>query len=96
MIAFALLRDFVERGHADAETALREWFRTAERAQWNTMADISRDFPSTDLVRGDKLVFNIGGNKFRQVCLVHFGRPTLFVLWLGTHPEYDRTNVKDL
>jgi mRNA interferase HigB len=96
VISFAMLRDFAERGHADAAVPLREWFKTAEHAQWNTMADVRRDFPSADLVGGDRLVFNIGGNKYRLVSLVHFGRPTLFLLWVGTHAEYDRINVKEL
>jgi len=60
------------------------------------MSDVRTDFPAADLVDGDKLVFNIGGNKYRLVCLVDFGRPTLFVLWIGTHADYDRLNVKDL
>ena len=96
VIAFALLREFAQRGHADAEPPLREWCKAAENARWNSMADVRRDFPSADLVGGDRLIFNIGGNKYRLVCLVHFGRPTLFVLWVGTHSDYDRINVKDL
>jgi len=91
-----MLRDFARSGHADAEVPLREWWKTAEKARWESMADVRRDFPSADLVGGEKLVFNIGGNKYRLVCLVHFGRPTLFVLWVGTHAEYDRINVRDL
>jgi len=84
------------RGQADSAVALRELFKVSEKTQWKTMADVRQDFPSADFVGGDRLVFNIGGNKYRLVCLVHFGRPTLFVLWVGTHAEYDRINVRDL
>ena len=91
-----MLREFAQCGHPDAGTPLREWYKMAEQADWKTMADVRRDFPTADLVDGDKLVFNIGGNKYLLVCLVHFGRPTLFELWVGTHSEYDRIVVKDL
>jgi mRNA interferase HigB len=96
VVAFALLRRFIENGHSDGEKAFRQWYRAAEKAQWNSLQDVRRDFGTVDLVGGDKLVFNIGGNKYRLVTLVHFGRPTLFVLWVGTHAEYDRIDVKKL
>jgi mRNA interferase HigB len=90
------LRAFWESGHPDAEQPLRTWFHMAERAQWRSMADVRRDFASADLVGGNKLVFNVGGNKYRLVCLISFGRPGLYVLWIGTHAEYDKLDVKQL
>ena len=60
------------------------------------MAEVRVDFRSAGLVAGDKLIFNIGGNKYLLNCVIHFGRPTLLVLWVGTHAEYDRINVKEL
>jgi mRNA interferase HigB len=34
-------------------------------------------------------VFNVGGNKFRVVCVIHFNRRKLFVRCVLTHKEYD-------
>ena len=85
--------------HSDTEKALADWHALARRAVWNDFADVRADLPSADLVaseRGRKLVFNIRGNRYRLVCLVRFDRQTLFVLWLGTHAEYDRLDVKAL
>lgn len=45
---------------------------------------------------GDLLVFNIGGNKYRLVVLAVFGKDSIYILWVGTHAEYDRLNVKEL
>jgi len=35
-------------------------------------------------------MFNIGGNKFRLVVVVHFNRGKIFVRHVMTHKEYDR------
>ena len=94
----SVLRELWTR-HPQAEKGLREWWDRTETASWRTFADVRRDFPAVDLVtsdRGDKLVFNIGGNKFRLVVLVKFGNESMFILWVGTHAEYDRLDVKRL
>jgi mRNA interferase HigB len=78
---------------------LRRWWHRAQAANWANLADVRRDFPSMDLVKGrngDLLVFNIGGNDYRLICRIEFGQTPLFILFVGTHAEYDRLNVKDL
>ena len=78
---------------------LRRWWKRVSAAEWGGLADVRRDFPATDLVRGHKgdlLVFNIGGNDFRLVCRIEFGEAPLFILWVGTHAEYDKVDVKSL
>ena len=90
-----MLREYIEDGHADCAEPLREWYRTAELADWTKLADVRESYPSADLV-GDRLVFNIKGNKYRLVCRLRFGHPVMFVRWIGTHAEYDRIDVRDL
>ena len=46
-------------------------------------------FPAVDKV-GERYVFNIGGNKFRLVAGVDFGRGMLWVNAVLTHGEYER------
>ena len=98
MISKRTLEEFWER-HADAEEALRDWHSLARRAVWGDFADVREQFPQADLIvseTGRKLVFNIRSNHYRLVCLVRFDRQTLYALWLGTHAEYDRLDVRAL
>ena len=86
-------------GHADAEKPLLAWYAIAKRAAWSDFAEVRAQLPQTDLVVSDsgrKLVFNIRSNHYRLVCLVRFDRQALYVLWIGTHAEYDRLDVKAL
>jgi len=39
-------------------------------------------------------VFNIGGNKYRLVAVIHFNAQKLFIRQVLTHAEYDRGDWK--
>ncbi len=95
VIAKRTLRDFWERGHANSRRPLENWVFLASKAEWLSFADVRATFPSTDLV-GDKLVFNVGGNKYRVVCYVRFPAHVMFVKWVGTHAEYDKLDIGKL
>jgi len=71
------------------------WYKQATLGTFNSFADVKARFPSADAV-GDKLVFNVGGNNFRIVCKIAYGRRVMFIKWVGTHAEYDELDVSTL
>jgi mRNA interferase HigB len=79
------------------------WLKEVERARWRTTADIRARFGSADFV-GDKVVFNIGGNKYRLVVRFRYADPTAtpplngiaLILFIGTHADYDKIDVTAL
>ena len=60
------LRTFWEL-HPDAEGPLSAWCKEVERADWTTPAQIKERFPRASIVRDNRVVFAIGGNRFRLV-----------------------------
>jgi mRNA interferase HigB len=78
----------------DSERALRRWFRTAEKAEWNSFADLRATFGAADQV-GRFTVFNICGNKYRLVTVIHYNRKRVYVRNVLTHKEYDRGQWKN-
>ncbi len=90
VIARRTLREFWEqRGHRDAEQPLRAWFAEARRATWRTPADIKTAYRSVSFVGSDRVVFNIGGNKYRLVVAVKYTAGVVFIRFVGTHSDYD-------
>ncbi len=81
------LREFWEE-YPDAEGPLRAWHRVAEHATWETFADVRATYATADKV-GKFIVFNIAGNKFRLVVVVHFNRGKIYIRHVLTHREYD-------
>jgi mRNA interferase HigB len=88
VISNKALVDFAA-AHPEADAPLQAWRRIAEAGYFSGFADLKRTFNAVDKV-GDYHVFDIGGNKFRLICAVHFNRQMLFVRHVFTHKEYDK------
>lgn len=82
--------------HPTAQAPLSSWYRIAEGAEWRTFADVRATFNSADQVGDGKVVFNIGGNNYRLVGLIAYRTQRVFILWVGTHAEYDKIDVTRL
>ena len=87
------LRHFAER-HPVAELPLMAWHKAVQHAEWRNFADVRAVFPSADQV-GKFTVFDIGGNKFRLIAVIHFNRSKVFIRNVLTHQEYDRGQWKN-
>lgn len=82
--------------HAEAKAPLIQWYSCVKKEQWLSPHDIKKNFSSADFV-SDKVVFNIGGNKYRLVVVVNFhASGWVFIKFVGTHAEYDKINIRDL
>ncbi|WP_281168493.1 type II toxin-antitoxin system HigB family toxin [Spirosoma spitsbergense] len=75
---------------------LLRWMRVVEAADWSSVADIRQDFNSVDYVKNDRYVFNIKGNQYRLVAMIHFRVRSLYIRFIGTHSAYDRINVSEV
>ena len=88
------LREFWSRpGRSDAEQPLRAWVSVVKAADWSRPIDLKEVFRSADILPNDRVVFNIGGNKYRLVVAVHYRGKRVFVRFIGTHAEYDRIDA---
>ena len=85
------LRQFWAR-HPQAETPLKVWFAMVSRAEWSGPAEVRAMFGSADFVADNRVIFDIGGNKFRIVVRVSYRFKRVLVKFVGTHREYDQIN----
>ena len=91
IIAVSRLREFWSRpGRSDAEQPLRAWASVVKAADWSTPTDVREMFRSADKVANNRVVFNIGGNKYRLVVAIHYRGKRAYIRFVGTHAEYDR------
>lgn len=92
IVARRTLREFWEQ-HADAEQPLRAWYHDVLHADWKSPTDVKRVYASASIVGANRLVFNIGGNKYRIVVAVNYKYRMCYVRFIGTHKAYDRIDV---
>ena len=88
-----VIYDFAAR-HAVGKSAFRIWLNILKSADWKMPEDITATFPAADILGkgSNRVIFDIGGNKYRLICGYLFGRKEahLFICWVGTHAEYSK------
>lgn len=96
VIAIKMLIDFWrKRDNEDAEQPLKSWYAEAIKANWRKPSDIKALYRHASFV-GDRVVFNIAGNKYRLVVFVRYTSRTVYIRFVGTHKQYDKTNVREV
>ena len=81
------LKDFWEQ-HPDSRNPLAAWFKIVRASRYHAWHELKRTFPRADKV-GHLIVFDIGGNKYRLIAVIHFNRFKLYVRHVLTHAAYD-------
>ena len=69
---------------------LISWYNEVKKSDWANFSELKLSFNSADAVGNDRYVFNIKGNKYRIIALIIFKVRTVFILFIGTHKEYDK------
>ena len=91
------------RLYPDAQGPLVAWIKEVEAARYQNPAQVRAKHGSADFIK-DKVVFDIGGNKYRLIVCFKYARlaatPPLNgiarILFIGTHKEYDALDVAAL
>lgn len=79
-----------------ASGALQVWVDIIQSREFSHFPDLKSTFGSADLIKADRVVFNIMGNHFRLIAGVDFQRQIVFAKWFGTHQEYDKINPAEV
>lgn len=82
-------------GRGDSEQPLKSWYAIANSASWRHFADVRAQFGTASAV-GDRVVFNIAGNKYRLVAYINYEIHTVYVRFVGSHREYDKLDIEGI
>lgn len=74
--------------HKDAEMPLRAWYTICKKTNFENSSQVLRSLPGVDKV-GKFTVFDIGGNKYRLITVIHYDRRKIYIRHVLTHREYD-------
>jgi mRNA interferase HigB len=98
VIARSAIRSFLQRfpEHADAHGPLMAWYRHVHAADWANPAQLKEEARTASILRDGRVVFNVGGNKYRVVAWVNYEHRTVYVRFIGTHRQYDRINAQSI
>lgn len=96
IIARRTLRQFWEK-HPQAQMPLRNWYTLASGAHWTGPANIKALFgANVDFVGDNRVIFDIGGNKYRLIVHIAYAYERVLIKFIGTHAEYDRIDPETI
>ena len=77
--------------HADAAVPLASWRKIFEKTDFVDINAIRAVLPTADFA-DPYTIFNIKGNNYRLVTIVHYRYKRIYIKEFFTHAEYDRWN----
>ena len=77
-----------------AEIQLLVWFNEFSKLKFGNFNELKRVYGNASIVNNNRIVFNLKGNDFRLVVSVNFSQGACYVIWFGTHTEYNKINVE--
>ncbi len=89
-----LIEFYNQPQYNDAKGPLDAWFYEAKKADWKSWTDIKKQYGSASPLKGSRVVFNIGGNKYRLVVKINYPTKTVFIRFIGTHKDYDTIDAE--
>ena len=89
-----LKRFWQQPGCGDARSPLESWHEEAIKARWTSPQAVKDQYASASICGKHRVVFNVGGNKYRLVVEMQYQAGIAWVKFIGTHAQYDRINVE--
>ena len=90
VIAIKILKDFWRKNN-ETEQKLKAWYAEAKKANWSKPADIKSQYILASILKDNRVVFNIKGNDYRLVTAINYDFKIVYIRFIGTHKEYDKT-----
>lgn len=88
VIAVKTLKEYWE-AFPVAKQALLSWYEETTAADWGNPNELKEQFRNASVLADKRAVFNIHGNAFRLIVDIEYRLKIVFVVWFGTHQEYE-------
>ncbi|MFD0748654.1 type II toxin-antitoxin system HigB family toxin [Mucilaginibacter calamicampi] len=72
-----------------AANSLKTWYSELSNAEYQSFNDLKNIYGNASIVANNRVIFNIKGNAFRLIVSINFKKQAVYVIWFGTHEEYD-------
>jgi mRNA interferase HigB len=79
-----------------AKQSLLSWYEEAEAAEWETPNQLKEQYRNASIISAKRVVFNIHGNAYRLIVIIEYKLKIVFILWFGTHKQYDKIDAKKI
>jgi len=98
VIALRTIKLFIESRpeYSDAREPALAWYQQALKADWPSPAAVKHDIRNASILKDGRVVFNIGGNKYRIVVWINYPYRVVYVRFIGSHRQYDQIDAQTI
>ena len=92
-----ILSDYCNQSkYKQAVEQLKAWIYEVKFSIWNNANELKLKYGNASIVSSKRVVFNIKGNDYRLIVDIEYKLSIVFIVWFGTHAEYDRIDAKTI
>lgn len=74
--------------------ALKAFIYEVRYSDWENAKELKSKYGNASIISSKRVVFNIKGNDYRLIVDVEYKLRIVFIVWFGTHTEYDKIDAK--
>ena len=89
VISKKTITDFIKK-HPDSRSSLESWYYEARHDNWTTTMAIKQKYPTASFLKENRVIYNIGGKKYRLVTIVAYNTKRVCINCIGTHAKYNK------
>lgn len=82
--------------YKQAEQALQAWIYEVRYSNWRNANELKTKYGNASIISSKRVVFNIKGNDYRLIVDIEYKLKLVFIVWFGTHKEYDKIDAKTI
>ena len=76
-----------------SKTSLLTWYNEFIKQEFHTFNELKAVYGNASIVAGNRVMFNIKGNDYRLIVSINFMKLAAYIIWFGSHKEYDKINA---
>ncbi|MEO5650440.1 MAG: type II toxin-antitoxin system HigB family toxin [Ginsengibacter sp.] len=80
--------------HPDCKEVLEKWYNDILSKNWRKPGGVTKDFNTARTIKNNRAIFRINENDYRLIVEVNYQKGWLFIKFIGTHAQYDKTDAE--
>lgn len=80
--------------YKQATESVKAWIYEVRFSFWGNANELKSKYGNASIIGSKRVVFNIKGNEYRLIVDIEYKLKIVFVVWFGTHTEYDKVDAK--
>lgn len=80
--------------YKQAAESVKAFIYEARYSDWANANELKSKYRNASILNSKRVVFNIKGNDFRLIVDIEYKLRIVFIVWFGTHKEYESIDAK--